>query len=215
MTVAVRESVLRRGLAGRATSICTGRTRRPAVRGAAPRYLHCRRHRGHVPLPRQPGTAMLAPGAILLGNARHLLRMRSRARRRRPLHLVPLRAGAHGDTCCADVPGARRLAFAGAAAAAVPAARAAGCQRGSRARVGRGRGASRKSRWAWPARRRPALAGARQAKAADQNRRAADRRGRAAHRGLGRDSDQSRRSGRRRPGSAPIISCAPSGASPA
>ena len=137
---------------------------------------------------------MLAPGAILLGNARTCFECGHEhgvGDRCVSFHYTPELM----ESVLADVPGARRLAFGRTASAAVPAVRPAGCRRGSRARVGRGRGA--RGNRAGPGRRGGDRAGRSPAsEGADQSGRAADRRSRAAHRGVGRDSDQPRRSGR-------------------
>ena len=80
--------------------VCRAGPARSAVRGAARRHLHRRRHRGHVPLPRHPGNRDAGAGRHTARQCQHLLRMQSRARRRRPLRLVPLHAEAHGERAC-------------------------------------------------------------------------------------------------------------------
>ena len=120
--------------------------------------------------------------------------MRSRARRRRPLRLVPLHAEAHGERACRcagrQAPGLwqdRICRHPCGSPGWLPARK----PRASRERPR----SLRKSRSAWPARRRPRWPEPGKPKAPTRMRRAADRRSRAVHRGVGRDSDQSRRSG--------------------
>ena len=73
------------------------RRRRQAVRGRAPDFCVAAVTQGTFRYRTRQGMAMLAPGAILLGNPGACYRMRPRTWRRRPLPLLPFCPGLYGS----------------------------------------------------------------------------------------------------------------------